>query len=216
MNSSRVMSVLRVGFFGNSLGLFRSGSTCTSSAAKGVVGAVNTTSRREDRFVGLTGAAIVHEILREQKVDVVFGYPGGAILPVYDAIFESPHFTFILPRREDGGGHMAEGYARVTGKPGVVLVTSGPGATNMVTPMADALMDGTPMVVLTGQVATVRFFSFPTPLLNLPLTPQTSPLPPDSHRYGCVSRGGHGGSCAPRDKMVHPRERRAGSSTGHE
>ena len=98
----------------------------------------------------------MHEILRENNVDVVFGYPGGAILPVYDAIYESPHFTFILPRREDGGGHMAEGYARVTGKPGVVLVTSGPGATNMVTPMADALMDGTPMVVLTGQVPTVR------------------------------------------------------------
>ena len=107
-----------------------------------------------DRFVGLTGAAIIHELLREHGVEVVFGYPGGAILPVYDAIHESPHFKFILPRREDGGGHMAEGYARVTKKPGVVLVTSGPGATNMITPMADALMDGTPMVVLTGQVAT--------------------------------------------------------------
>lgn len=109
----------------------------------------------EDRFIGLSGAAIIHNILVEQKVEVVYGYPGGAILPVYDAIHESPHFKFILPRREDGGGHMAEGYARVSGKPGVVLVTSGPGATNMVTPMADALMDGTPMVVLTGQVATV-------------------------------------------------------------
>ena len=93
-------------------------------------------------------------MLREHGVSVVFGYPGGAILPVYDAIHESPHFQFILPRREDGGGHMAEGYARVTGTPGVVLVTSGPGATNMVTPMADAYMDGTPMVVLTGQVST--------------------------------------------------------------
>ena len=108
------------------------------------------------RYVGMTGAAIVHEILREHGVDIVFGYPGGAILPVYDAIHESPHFKFILPRREDGGGHMAEGYSRVTGRPGVVLVTSGPGATNMVTPMADALMDGTPMVVLTGQVATTH------------------------------------------------------------
>ena len=107
-----------------------------------------------DRFIGLSGAAIIHELLREHGVEVVFGYPGGAILPVYDAIHESPHFKFILPRREDGGGHMAEGYARVTKKPGVVLVTSGPGATNMVTPMADALMDGTPMVVLTGQVST--------------------------------------------------------------
>lgn len=108
------------------------------------------------RYVGLTGAAIVHEIFREKGVEVVFGYPGGAILPVYDAIHESPHFKFILPRREDGGGHMAEGYARVSGKPGVALVTSGPGATNMVTPLADALMDGVPLVVLTGQVATTH------------------------------------------------------------
>jgi acetolactate synthase-1/2/3 large subunit len=73
---------------------------------------------------------------------------------VYDAIYESPHFKFILPRREDGGGHMAEGYSRVTGKPGVVLVTSGPGATNIVTPLADAMLDGTPVVAFTGQVAT--------------------------------------------------------------
>lgn len=106
------------------------------------------------RYVGLTGAQIVHEMLREHGVKVVFGYPGGAILPVYDAIHESPHFKFVLPRREDGGGHMAEGYARVTGEPGVVLVTSGPGATNIVTPLADALMDGTPVVAFTGQVAT--------------------------------------------------------------
>lgn len=82
------------------------------------------------------------------------GYPGGAILPVFDAIYNSPHFDFVLPRHEQGAGHMAEGYARATGKPGVVLVTSGPGATNVITPMQDALMDGTPMVVFTGQVVT--------------------------------------------------------------
>jgi len=82
------------------------------------------------------------------------GYPGGAILPVFDAIYNSPHFDFILPRHEQGAGHMAEGYARASGKPGVVLVTSGPGATNVVTPMQDALMDGTPMVVFSGQVVT--------------------------------------------------------------
>jgi acetolactate synthase-1/2/3 large subunit len=105
-------------------------------------------------YVGLTGAEIVHTMLREHGVEVVFGYPGGAILAVYDAIHESPHFKFVLPRREDGGGHMAEGFARVTGKPGVLLVTSGPGATNIVTPMLDALMDGTPLVAITGQVAT--------------------------------------------------------------
>ena len=131
-------------------------SSCTRSppAAQPAPPPLAPSAHPADRFIGLTGAAIVHELLREHGVEVVFGYPGGAILPVYDAIHESPHFKFILPRREDGGGHMAEGYARVTRKPGVVLVTSGPGATNMVTPMADALMDGTPMVVLTGQVST--------------------------------------------------------------
>ena len=84
----------------------------------------------------------------------IFGYPGGAILPVFDAIYNSKHFDFVLPRHEQGAGHRAEGYARVSGKPGVVLVTSGPGATNVVTPMQDALSDGVPMVVFCGQVAT--------------------------------------------------------------
>ena len=82
------------------------------------------------------------------------GYPGGAILPVFDAIYQSPHFDFILPRHEQGAGHMAEGYARASGKPGVVLVTSGPGATNVITPMQDALSDGTALVVFCGQVPT--------------------------------------------------------------
>lgn len=82
------------------------------------------------------------------------GYPGGAILPVFDAIYNSKYFDFILPKHEQGAGHMAEGYARASGKPGVVVVTSGPGATNVITPMADAFTDGTPMVVFTGQVPT--------------------------------------------------------------
>jgi len=82
------------------------------------------------------------------------GYPGGAILPVFDAIYNSKHFDFILPKHEQGAGHMAEGYARASGKPGVVLVTSGPGATNVITPMQDAMSDGTPMVVFCGQVPT--------------------------------------------------------------
>lgn len=82
------------------------------------------------------------------------GYPGGAILPVFDAIYNSKHFNFILPKHEQGAGHMAEGYARASGLPGVVLVTSGPGATNVITPMQDALSDGTPMVVFCGQVPT--------------------------------------------------------------
>ncbi len=86
---------------------------------------------------------------------VLVGYPGGAILPVFDAIYNSQYFDFILPSHEQGAGHMAEGYARASGKPGVVLVTSGPGATNMITPMANALADGTPLVVFTGQVSTL-------------------------------------------------------------
>lgn len=108
----------------------------------------------DDSFVGLTGGQIFHEMMQRHKVDTVFGYPGGAILPVYDAIYNSNAFNFVLPKHEQGAGHMAEGYARASGKPGVVLVTSGPGATNVVTPMADALADGVPMVVFTGQVST--------------------------------------------------------------
>ncbi|MAE64234.1 MAG: acetolactate synthase, large subunit, biosynthetic type [Phycisphaeraceae bacterium] len=102
----------------------------------------------------MTGARIFNELMGEHGVQHMFGYPGGAILPVFDAIFESPYFKFILTRHEQGAGHMAEGYARASGRPGVVLVTSGPGATNTVTPLQDALMDGTPIVVFTGQVAT--------------------------------------------------------------
>jgi acetolactate synthase-1/2/3 large subunit len=85
---------------------------------------------------------------------ITVGYPGGAILPVFDAIYNSKHFDFILPKHEQGAGHMAQGYARASGKPGVVLVTSGPGATNTITPMQDAMSDGTPMVVFCGQVVT--------------------------------------------------------------
>ncbi|MEM6393967.1 MAG: biosynthetic-type acetolactate synthase large subunit [Planctomycetota bacterium] len=106
------------------------------------------------KYAGKTGAQIFHDLMKEHGVDTIFGYPGGAILPVFDAIHESDQFKFILTRHEQGAGHMAEGYARVTGKPGIVLVTSGPGATNTVTPMQDALMDGTPMIVFAGQVAT--------------------------------------------------------------
>lgn len=108
----------------------------------------------DSSFIGLTGGQIFHEMMIRHNVDTIFGYPGGAILPVYDAIHDSKAFNFVLPRHEQGAGHMAEGYARASGKPGVVLVTSGPGATNVVTPMADALADGVPMVVFTGQVST--------------------------------------------------------------
>nr|POE50695.1 acetolactate synthase catalytic subunit, mitochondrial [Quercus suber] len=105
-------------------------------------------------FVGMTGGEIFHEMMLRQGVKHVFGYPGGAILPVFDAIYNSKEFDFVLPRHEQGAGHMAEGYARASGKCGVVVVTSGPGATNVITPMQDALMDGTPMVVFSGQVVT--------------------------------------------------------------
>ncbi|ODV86617.1 hypothetical protein CANARDRAFT_27045 [[Candida] arabinofermentans NRRL YB-2248] len=115
---------------------------------------LKSTPQMDDSFIGLTGGQIFHEMMKRHKVDTVFGYPGGAILPVYDAIYNSKEFTFVLPRHEQGAGHMAEGYARASGKPGVVLVTSGPGATNVITPMADALADGVPLVVFTGQVPT--------------------------------------------------------------
>jgi acetolactate synthase-1/2/3 large subunit len=102
----------------------------------------------------LTGAQIVIESLVAEGVDVIFGYPGGAILPTYDALLEQPKIKHILVRHEQGATHMAEGYARVSGRPGVVIVTSGPGATNAVTGIADAYMDSTPMVVISGQVPT--------------------------------------------------------------
>ncbi|KAI9283212.1 large subunit of biosynthetic type acetolactate synthase [Sporodiniella umbellata] len=112
------------------------------------------TSEMDDSFVGMSGGEIFHEMMSRHNVEHVFGYPGGAILPVFDAIHESKYFKFILPRHEQGAGHMAQGYARATGKPGVVIVTSGPGATNVMTPLADALADGTPLVVFSGQVPT--------------------------------------------------------------
>lgn len=102
----------------------------------------------------LTGAEMVVQALRDQGVGHIFGYPGGAVLPIYDALFAAPDIQHILVRHEQGAGHAAEGYARATGKVGVALVTSGPGATNIVTPLADALLDSIPIVVITGQVPT--------------------------------------------------------------
>ena len=102
----------------------------------------------------MTGAKMVVQALKDQGVDVIFGYPGGAVLPIYDEIFQQNDIQHILVRHEQGAVHAAEGYARSTGKPGVVLVTSGPGATNAVTGIVDALMDSIPLVVLSGQVPT--------------------------------------------------------------
>ncbi len=102
--------------------------------------------------VSKTGACLLHEALIEQGVEVMFGYPGGAILPMFDELHRTP-IKFVLTRHEQGAGHMADGYARATGRVGVCIVTSGPGATNLVTALATANMDSVPMVALTGQVA---------------------------------------------------------------
>lgn len=101
----------------------------------------------------MNGALMLIEALKREKVEVIFGYPGGAVLPIYDKIYNSGLFH-VLPRHEQGAIHAAEGYARVSGKPGVVIATSGPGATNLVTGIADAMIDSLPLVVFTGQVAT--------------------------------------------------------------
>src|SRR5216110_2670302 len=106
------------------------------------------------KYKGKPGAQILHEMLvGPHKVDTMFGYPGGAILPMFDHLYKTPA-KFILNRHEQASGHAADGYARATGKPGVVIVTSGPGATNTVTPLATAQLDSIPIIVFSGQVAT--------------------------------------------------------------
>src|SRR5687767_13908909 len=102
----------------------------------------------------MTGAEMVIEALADQGIQHIFGYPGGAVLPIYDALFQQERVRHILVRHEQGAVHAAEGYARSTGKVGCVLVTSGPGATNAVTGLTDALMDSIPLVCITGQVPT--------------------------------------------------------------
>ena len=102
----------------------------------------------------ITGAKIVIESLIQENVKVIFGYPGGAVLPIYDELFKQKKIRHILVRHEQAAVHAAEGYARSTGKVGVVLVTSGPGATNTVTGLTDAMMDSVPVVCLSGQVPT--------------------------------------------------------------
>src|SRR6187455_1135405 len=102
----------------------------------------------------MSGAEMVIRALQDQGVEHVFGYPGGAVLPIYDALFHQDTVKHILVRHEQGAVHAAEGYARSSGKVGVVLVTSGPGATNAVTGLTDAMMDSIPLVCITGQVPT--------------------------------------------------------------
>ncbi len=106
-----------------------------------------------DAAVERAGAELVLDALEEQGVEVIFGYPGGAVLPIYDALHARDRIRHILVRHEQGALHAAEGYARSTGKVGVALVTSGPGATNAVTGLADALLDSIPLVCISGQVA---------------------------------------------------------------
>ncbi|VEI06957.1 biosynthetic-type acetolactate synthase large subunit [Kurthia zopfii] len=110
-------------------------------------------STEETPKAKMSGADVLIDALHKQGVEIIFGYPGGAVLPLYDALYRNP-LRHILARHEQGAIHSAEGYARVTGKPGVVIATSGPGATNLVTGITDAMMDSLPLVVFTGQVAT--------------------------------------------------------------
>src|SRR6202162_4918217 len=118
----------------------------------------NANAAEQGNHMKMTGAQALIKSLEMQGVDVMFGLPGGAILPVYDPIIASS-IRHILVRHEQGAGHMAEGYAMATGRPGVAMVTSGPGATNIVTSIGNAHMDSTPLVVITGQVATAAIGS---------------------------------------------------------
>lgn len=123
----------------------------------------------------LSGGHILMRSLIDKSVDTIFGYPGGAIMPVYDALYDYPNtLRHILVRHEQGATHMAEGWSRMTGRPGVVLVTSGPGATNALTGTADALMDSTPLVVISGQVA--RPFIGTQAFQEAPVIPMATPV----------------------------------------
>ena len=123
-------------------------------SASGTIAQIHAPAPAAQADMLMSGAEMVIQALRDQGVDTLFGYPGGAVLPIYDALYACRDLRHILVRHEQGAGHAAEGYARSTGRVGVALVTSGPGATNMVTPLTDALLDSIPLVVITGQVAT--------------------------------------------------------------
>lgn len=112
-----------------------------------------TSTRPANQSTVKTGAQIIVDMLIEQGVETMFGYPGGVVLPLFDRLYDAP-IRFINPRHEQGGCHMADGYARASGKVGVVVVTSGPGACNLTTGLATAMMDSVPLVAFTGQVRT--------------------------------------------------------------
>ena len=131
----------------------------------------------------ISGADMLMQALHKEGVELIFGYPGGAALHVYDALFRQKDIEHILVRHEQGATHAADGYARSTGKPGVVLVTSGPGATNAVTGIATAFMDSIPMVVLSCQVAShlIGTDAFQeTDMIGISCLLYTSPSPRDS------------------------------------
>ncbi len=173
---------------------------------------------RSDAAPVLNGAEVLLRVLQEQGVEVVFGYPGGAVLPIYDALFKQDRIRHILVRHEQAAVHAAEGYARSTGRVGVVLVTSGPGATNAVTGLVDALMDSVPLVCLTGQVPTHMigndaFQEADTTGITRPATKhnylvkRASDLAVTVHEAFYVARSGRPGPVVvdlPKDIMVGP------------
>ena len=176
-----------------------------------------------------SGAEILLRALRDQGVEVIFGYPGGAVLPIYDAIFQQNSIRHILVRHEQAAVHAAEGYARSTGRVGVVLVTSGPGATNAVTGLVDALMDSIPVVCLTGQVPTHligndAFQEADTTGITRPATKHNylvkrpGDLARIVHEAFYVSRSGRPGPVVidlPKDILIGPAPYQAPSETGH-
>jgi acetolactate synthase-1/2/3 large subunit len=140
----------------------------------------------------LSGAEIVMECLLREGVDVIFGYPGGAILPTYDAMTKYPQIRHVLVRHEQGASHMADGYARATGRVGVAIATSGPGATNLVTGISTAMMDSSPIVCITGQVprgaiGSDAFQECDITGITLPITKHNY-LVGDIHELACTDR----------------------------
>src|SRR5271168_5232706 len=176
-----------------------------------------------------SGAEVLLRALKEQGVEVIFGYPGGAVLPIYDAIYQQNAIRHILVRHEQAAVHAAEGYARSTGRVGCVLVTSGPGATNAVTGLVDALMDSIPIVCLTGQVPTHligndAFQEADTTGITRPATKhnylvkRSEDLARTVHEAFYVARSGRPGPVVidlPKDILIGPAPYTPASLTGH-
>ena len=156
----------------------------------------------------MTGAQALMECLRREGVEVIFGYPGGQVLPIYDALYDVKDIRHVLVRHEQGAAHAADGYARASGKVGVCLATSGPGATNLVTGIATAYMDSIPMVAITGQVSTLAIGK--DAFQEADITGITMPI--TKHNYlvtqpGGLAAGDEGG-------LLHRAHRPAGAGAG--